>query len=61
MVFARDHGLHDVKNTNVCQQIEKRVPANTNVHRQMGLGLKFLVNYQLKQFGQSQRIEEIAV
>ncbi len=39
-------------------QSEKRVQANTNECRQVGLGLKFWVNYQLKRFEQSQRSEK---
>jgi hypothetical protein len=56
-VFARDHGLYEVKNA--CQQSEKRAPENTNtgwhsekylpgiinICWQMGLDLKFLVGY----------------
>jgi hypothetical protein len=48
-VCARDRGLY------------KRMPANTNTCPQIGWGFTFLVNYQLKQLGQSQKREKIAV
>jgi hypothetical protein len=45
-----------VKNTQL--QSEKRALGSTNTCRQMGLSLKFLVNYQLKWLEQREKEEK---
>jgi hypothetical protein len=43
-------------NTKACRQSEKRALGITNAHQQMGFGLNFFVNSQLKLF--KQRVKE---